>query len=31
MLIPKGKVRKRVLGVPTVLDRVAQEVLDGLG
>ena len=27
VLIPKGKVKKRVLGVPTVLDRVAQEVI----
>ena len=27
VLIPKGKVKKRKLGVPTVLDRVAQEVI----
>ncbi len=27
VLIPKGKVKKRMLGVPTVLDRVAQEVI----
>jgi group II intron reverse transcriptase/maturase len=27
VLIPKGKFKKRTLGVPTVLDRVAQEVI----
>lgn len=27
VLIPKGKVKKRMLGVPTILDRVAQEVI----
>lgn len=27
VLIPKGKVKKRMLGVPTILDKVAQEVI----
>ncbi len=27
VLIPKGKVKKRMLGIPTTLDRVAQEVI----
>ena len=27
VLIPKGKVKTRILGVPTILDRVAQEVI----
>ena len=27
VLIPKGKVKTRILGVPTILDKVAQEVI----